>query len=72
MAKSTATGRTAVANIRLARGAATIAPFGPYSHVAVHNGVAHVSGRLPLHAAGSPAADEPSRPGTPGAWIPAY
>ncbi len=45
--------------IRLADSTATIAPLGHYSHVAVHNGVAHVSGQLPLYADGTPAATEP-------------
>ncbi|MFD8008846.1 RidA family protein [Streptomyces sp. NPDC058955] len=52
--------RTAGAgDIRLADSTAMIVPLGHYSHVAVHNGVAHVSGQLPLHADGTPAAQEP-------------
>lgn len=45
--------------IRLANSTAMTAPLGHYSHVAVHNGVAHISGQLPLHPDGTPAADEP-------------
>lgn len=50
---------TASSNIRLANSTAMTAPIGHYSHVAVHNGVAHVSGQLPLDTNGAPAADEP-------------
>ncbi|BAU87392.1 hypothetical protein SLA_6526 [Streptomyces laurentii] len=50
---------TGSGNIRLANSTAMIAPLGHYSHVAVHNGVAHVSGQLPLRADGTPATKEP-------------
>jgi 2-iminobutanoate/2-iminopropanoate deaminase len=36
-----------------------IAPRGHYSHVAVHRGVAYISGQLPLDATGTPLADQP-------------
>jgi 2-iminobutanoate/2-iminopropanoate deaminase len=36
-----------------------IAPRGHYSHVAVHGGVAYISGQLPLDVAGTPLADRP-------------
>ena len=36
-----------------------IAPRGHYSHVAVHAGVACISGQLPLDAAGTALADQP-------------
>ena len=36
-----------------------IAPRGHYSHVAVHAGVAYISGQLPLDAAGTALADQP-------------
>lgn len=36
-----------------------IAPRGHYSHVAVHGGVAYISGQLPLDPAGTPLADQP-------------
>ncbi len=36
-----------------------IAPRGHYPHVAVHGGVAHISGQLPLDVAGTPLADRP-------------
>ncbi|MFD4372393.1 RidA family protein [Streptomyces sp. NPDC058486] len=45
--------------VRLANSTAMAAPRGHYSHVAVHNGVAHISGQLPLAPDGTPAADEP-------------
>src|SRR5688500_7788218 len=44
--------------IRLTNSTAMIAPLGHYSHVAVHNGVAYISGQLPLDADGVPAIDE--------------
>ncbi|WP_406144630.1 RidA family protein [Streptomyces sp. NBC_01012] len=50
---------TGSSTIRLADSTAMITPLGHYSHVAVHNGVAHISGQLPLHADGTPAATEP-------------
>ncbi|WP_326763387.1 RidA family protein [Streptomyces sp. NBC_01591] len=49
------TGSTAM---RLTNSTAMIAPLGHYSHVAVHNGVAYISGQLPLDADGAPATDE--------------
>jgi len=36
-----------------------ISPRGHYSHVAVHAGVAYISGQLPLDASGTPLADQP-------------
>ena len=36
-----------------------IAPLGHYSHVAVHAGVAYISGQLPLDPTGTPLADQP-------------
>ncbi len=36
-----------------------IAPRGHYSHVAIHGGVAYISGQLPLDVAGTPLADRP-------------
>ena len=36
-----------------------VPPRGHYSHVAVHAGVAYISGQLPLDAAGTPLADRP-------------
>ncbi|WP_448616925.1 RidA family protein [Modestobacter sp. URMC 112] len=36
-----------------------VPPRGHYSHVAVHAGVAYVSGQLPLDASGTPLADQP-------------
>ncbi|WP_328876139.1 RidA family protein [Streptomyces sp. NBC_00287] len=50
---------TGSSSIRLANSTAMIAPLGHYSHVAVHNGVAHISGQLPLDADGTPATDAP-------------
>ncbi|MCX5388477.1 hypothetical protein [Streptomyces sp. NBC_00094] len=47
MANSPTHRTTASSNIRLASSTAMIAPLGHHSHVAVHNGVAHVSGQLP-------------------------
>lgn len=36
-----------------------VPPRGHYSHVAVHAGVAYISGQLPLDASGTPLADQP-------------
>lgn len=36
-----------------------IAPLGHYSHVAVHAGVAYISGQLPIDRQGTPLADQP-------------
>ena len=36
-----------------------VPPRGHYSHVAVHAGVAHISGQLPLDVSGTPLADQP-------------
>ena len=36
-----------------------VPPRGHYSHVAVHAGVAYISGRLSLDASGTPLADQP-------------
>jgi enamine deaminase RidA (YjgF/YER057c/UK114 family) len=38
---------------------ALVPPRGHYSHVAVHAGVAYISGQLPLDASGTPLADQP-------------
>jgi 2-iminobutanoate/2-iminopropanoate deaminase len=38
-----------------------VPPRGHYSHIAVHAGVAYVSGQLPLDASGTPMADQQSR-----------
>jgi enamine deaminase RidA (YjgF/YER057c/UK114 family) len=46
-------------SIRLADSTAMIAPLGHCSHVAVHHGVAHISGRLPLDADAKPATGAP-------------
>ncbi|WP_327732871.1 RidA family protein [Streptomyces nojiriensis] len=50
---------TTSSTIRLADSTAMTPPLGHYSHVAVHNGIAHISGQLPVDTDGTPAADEP-------------
>ena len=55
---STAAASTA-AGIDLRDSPGLVAPRGHYSHIAVHAGVAYISGQLPLDAAGTPLADQP-------------
>lgn len=45
--------------IELRDSAELIAPRGHYSHVAVHAGVAYISGQLPVDATGTPLSDQP-------------
>ncbi len=49
----------APAGIDLRNSPGLIAPLGHYSHVAVHAGVAYISGQLPLDPTGTPLADQP-------------
>src|SRR5687767_15013508 len=54
------TGAAAAADgIHLRDSPGLVPPRGHYSHVAVHTGVAYISGQLPLDASGSPLADQP-------------
>ncbi len=50
---------TAAEAIDLRDSPGLVPPRGHYSHVAVHGGVAYVSGQLPLDATGTPLADQP-------------
>jgi 2-iminobutanoate/2-iminopropanoate deaminase len=45
--------------IDLRNSAGLVPPRGHYSHVAVHAGVAYISGQLPLDASGTPLTDQP-------------
>lgn len=51
---SAATGR-----VDLRNSPALMPPLGHYSHVAIHAGVAYISGQLPLGPTGTPLADQP-------------
>lgn len=49
----------APADIDLRNSPRLISPLGHYSHVAVHAGVAYISGQLPIDPTGTPLADRP-------------
>lgn len=54
------TGTAAAADgIDLRDSTGLVPPRGHYSHVAVHAGIAYISGQLPLDASGTPLAEQP-------------